>query len=186
MSFRGVFVTIFLGTVDHRGFTISKAVTAANYAQCHKNEYDQYLRSRHAAPAWAAVSGKQGFTAEQAAFSEQYHKRAVDRPPQPFEKMEGATATAGGCQTRHDVGRPNKDGSIGSCTACHARHVASVEPARTPETCGQCHMGPDHSQIEIYHESKQFYEQAEAVVVSTNALVKQVDDLMKARATRTS
>ena len=23
-----------------------------------------------------------------------------------------------------------------------------------PETCGQCHMGPDHSQIEIYHESK--------------------------------
>jgi hypothetical protein len=54
----------------------------------------------------------------------------------------------------HDVGRPNPDGSIGTCTACHARHAASVALARTPETCGQCHMGPDHSQIEIYHESK--------------------------------
>lgn len=26
--------------------------------------------------------------------------------------------------------------------------------ARQPETCGQCHMGPDHSQLEIYNESK--------------------------------
>ena len=52
------------------------------------------------------------------------------------------------------MGKPNADGSIGTCTACHARHSASVELARTPETCGQCHLGPDHSQIEIYHESK--------------------------------
>jgi hydroxylamine dehydrogenase len=26
--------------------------------------------------------------------------------------------------------------------------------ARLPSTCAQCHMGPDHSQIEIYEESK--------------------------------
>ncbi|MEO2185792.1 MAG: multiheme c-type cytochrome, partial [bacterium] len=25
---------------------------------------------------------------------------------------------------------------------------------RQPETCGQCHMGPDHSQLEIFNESK--------------------------------
>jgi hydroxylamine dehydrogenase len=54
----------------------------------------------------------------------------------------------------HAVGKPNKDGSVGTCTSCHARHVASVELARLPTTCGQCHMGPDHSQLEIYHESK--------------------------------
>src|SRR5262249_5757611 len=30
----------------------------------------------------------------------------------------------------------------------------SVAVARLPSTCGQCHMGPDHSQIEIYTESK--------------------------------
>ena len=26
--------------------------------------------------------------------------------------------------------------------------------ARLPTTCGQCHLGPDHSQLEIYEESK--------------------------------
>jgi hypothetical protein len=67
---------------------------------------------------------------------------------------EGAAAVNKGCLKCHDVGKPNQDGTIGSCTACHARHAASVELARTPETCGQCHMGPDHSQLEIYHESK--------------------------------
>jgi hypothetical protein len=51
-------------------------------------------------------------------------------------------------------GRPNSDGTLGTCTACHTRHTASVEVARLPSTCGQCHLGPDHSQIEIYEESK--------------------------------
>jgi hydroxylamine dehydrogenase len=140
--------------VAHRGFTISTKVTAASCSQCHRDEYQQYLRSRHAAPAWAAVAGKQEFTAAQVAFSETYHKGAVDRPPHPLIAQEGAAASVKGCQKCHDVGQPNKDGSIGSCTACHARHASSVELARTPETCGQCHMGPDHSQLEIYHESK--------------------------------
>jgi nitrate/TMAO reductase-like tetraheme cytochrome c subunit len=52
------------------------------------------------------------------------------------------------------IGRINPDGSEGSCTACHARHTFSVEQARAPETCGKCHMGPDHPHIEIYNESK--------------------------------
>ena len=30
----------------------------------------------------------------------------------------------------------------------------SVMEARKPEACGQCHLGPDHPQIEIYMESK--------------------------------
>ncbi|NIN95684.1 MAG: hypothetical protein GTO49_12040, partial [Anaerolineae bacterium] len=29
-----------------------------------------------------------------------------------------------------------------------------VAEARKPETCGQCHLGPDHPQHEIYEESK--------------------------------
>ncbi len=52
------------------------------------------------------------------------------------------------------VGRVNPDGSLGSCASCHTRHVFSVEEARKPETCGQCHLGPDHPQMEIYEESK--------------------------------
>jgi len=52
------------------------------------------------------------------------------------------------------VGRINPDGSLGSCAACHTRHTFSVAEARKPETCGQCHLGPDHPQMEIYLESK--------------------------------
>ncbi len=40
---------------DHRGFVISQKLTASNCAACHRTQYEQYLRSRHAAPAWAAV-----------------------------------------------------------------------------------------------------------------------------------
>jgi hypothetical protein len=52
------------------------------------------------------------------------------------------------------VGRINFDGSKGSCTSCHTRHRFSVMEARKPEACGQCHLGPDHPQIEIFMESK--------------------------------
>lgn len=52
------------------------------------------------------------------------------------------------------VGRVNADGSLGSCSSCHTRHEFSIAEARKPETCGQCHLGPDHPQAEIYEESK--------------------------------
>ncbi len=52
------------------------------------------------------------------------------------------------------IGRLNTDGSRGSCSACHARHSFSAAQARQPETCGKCHLGPDHPQIEVYNESK--------------------------------
>ncbi len=76
------------------------------------------------------------------------------RPPHPFVTAEGTSAMASGCEQCHAVGKPNEDGTIGTCTACHSRHTSSVALARLPSTCGQCHMGPDHSQIEIYDESK--------------------------------
>lgn len=140
--------------MDHRGFVIADGLTALNCAQCHRGEYEQYLRSRHAAPSWGAVSGERDFTPEQIAFAERFHPGTIKRPPNEIGVIEGPAAVTAGCAACHEVGKPNKDGSIGTCTKCHARHVASVELARTPETCGQCHMGPDHSQIEIYHESK--------------------------------
>jgi hypothetical protein len=141
--------------LDHHGFTIAKHLTAANCRSCHEPVYQQYLRSRHAAPSWAAVYGKEPFTAEQVQFAEGFHPGSADRPPNPLTALEGTAATVSGCASCHAVGKPNKeDGSIGTCTACHTRHTASVEVARIPRTCGQCHLGPDHSQIEIYEESK--------------------------------
>ncbi len=52
------------------------------------------------------------------------------------------------------IGRVNPDGSEGSCSACHGRHLFSATQARHPENCGKCHMGPDHPQLEIFNESK--------------------------------
>ncbi|MDP6524019.1 MAG: multiheme c-type cytochrome [Kiritimatiellia bacterium] len=52
------------------------------------------------------------------------------------------------------IGRINPDGSEGSCAACHSRHEFSAEQARHPDTCGKCHMGPDHPQKEVFEESK--------------------------------
>ena len=104
-------------------------VTAANCRQCHPTEYRQFLRSRHAAPAWAAVSG-----------------RAPSPPSRSLWPSGSSTARSPSgalgwtwkarprdrdrCTKCHEVGQPNNDGSIGSCTACHARHSSSVELAR--------------------------------------------------------
>jgi hypothetical protein len=139
---------------EHHGFVIAQHVTSGNCRSCHGEQYAQFVRSRHAAVSWAAVYGKQGLTAQQVAFAEQYQPGGANRPPHPLVALEGASAAQSGCAQCHAIGKPNDDGSIGSCTACHTRHTSSVELARLPATCGQCHMGPDHSQIEIYTESK--------------------------------
>ncbi len=52
------------------------------------------------------------------------------------------------------VGRVNPDGSAGSCTACHPRHSFSIEIARKPYTCSQCHLEPDVPAWNVYRESK--------------------------------
>jgi len=43
--------------------------------------------------------------------------------------------------------------SVGNCSDCHLRHNFSIAQVREPKTCGQCHIGPDHPQIEIWEES---------------------------------
>src|SRR6478672_8808899 len=127
---------------EHHGFVVSTKLTAGN------------CRSRHAAPSWAAVYGQAGLTPEQVDFSERFQPGGTRRPAHPLTTLEGPSATTSGCAQCHSVGKPNDDGTIGTCTACHTRHTSSVAIARLPTTCGQCHMGPDHSQLEIYDESK--------------------------------
>ncbi len=141
-------------TYDHYNFLLARDVTSLNCQGCHRTEYQQFERSRHGLPAWAAVSGTAQLTAEQIANGERHHPGAVDRPANPLAALEGPAATETGCLGCHDIGKPNRDGSIGSCTPCHSRHSTSIQLAREPQTCGQCHMGPDHAQIEIYNESK--------------------------------
>ncbi len=52
------------------------------------------------------------------------------------------------------VGRVNLDGSLGSCAACHTRHQFSIEMARKPYTCKECHVGPDVPAFKVYIASK--------------------------------
>jgi len=52
------------------------------------------------------------------------------------------------------VGRKNPDGSYGACTSCHPRHQFSIEVARKPYTCAQCHLEPDVPAYNVYKESK--------------------------------
>jgi len=54
----------------------------------------------------------------------------------------------------HGVGRLNPDGSLGSCGACHSRHQFSIEMARQPYTCSECHKGPDVPAYPVYQVSK--------------------------------
>src|SRR5262249_12186448 len=141
-------------TKDHHGFVIATKLTAGNCRSCHEPIYQEYLRSRHAAPSWAAVYGQGGLRPDQVEFSERYQPGGTRRAAHPLTALEGAASTTSGCAQCHSVGKPNDDGTIGTCTACHTRHTSSVAIARLPTTCGQCHLGPDHSQLEIYEESK--------------------------------
>ncbi|KIX13662.1 multiheme c-type cytochrome [Dethiosulfatarculus sandiegensis] len=54
----------------------------------------------------------------------------------------------------HGVGRINPDKSKGSCAACHSRHTFSIEMARKPATCSECHKGPDVPAYKVYEVSK--------------------------------
>src|SRR3954452_24306775 len=102
---------------DHHAFVIPRRVTAANCGPCHEPVYQQFLRSRHAAPAWASVYGDKDLSPEQVAFSEQFHPGSAKRAANALVALEGAAAVGSGCVSCHSVGRPNRDGTIGTCTA---------------------------------------------------------------------
>ncbi|MCC6144615.1 MAG: ammonia-forming cytochrome c nitrite reductase subunit c552, partial [Candidatus Hydrogenedentes bacterium] len=139
---------------DHRGIALARNVTPLNCAQCHAAEYREYLRSRHAAPAWAAVTGPADFTEEQVQFAESLHPGTIRRDSKQLAALEGSPVMTAGCKACHDVGRPNPDGSIGSCIDCHTAHSDSIALARHPDTCAQCHTGAGQIGADIYRESR--------------------------------
>jgi hydroxylamine dehydrogenase len=77
---------------DHHGFVISTKLTAGNCRSCHESIYQQFLRSRHAAPAWAAVYGEKGLTPEQVNISEMYQPGGTRRAANPLAELEGTSA----------------------------------------------------------------------------------------------
>ncbi|VAX25767.1 Hydroxylamine oxidoreductase (Fragment) [hydrothermal vent metagenome] len=144
---------------EHEGALISVIVSPRDCSRCHPKEAREFQESHHSkASTFLSKATPEG--------------RIMDNIL--GYKVEGKAAAVVGCEKCHGskievtkggaltpdswpnqgIGRINPDGSAGSCTACHSRHKFSIGEARKPETCGTCHIGPDHPHIEIYMESK--------------------------------
>lgn len=144
------------GAIDHEGTSVLTVPTTAMCQKCHTTEVAQFNQSRHALPAYVAYAGTEGLSATHL---QQYESVAEggfrpDRMRNAIFAMEGPAMTRFTCQPCHNVGKPALDGSVGQCQKCHMRHEFSLEQVRKPETCNNCHIGPDHPQWEIYEESK--------------------------------
>jgi len=145
--------------MEHKGFLISVIVSPKDCGKCHSNEVAQFSESHHAKAGMILgsldnyladiVEGNTDFYGKSALLvngCQQCHGSVV--------KMDKKGNPTPDTWPNTGIGRFNPDGSVGSCTACHQRHSFSAEQARRPETCGKCHLGPDHPQKEIYNESK--------------------------------
>ncbi|NOX59510.1 MAG: hydroxylamine oxidoreductase [Planctomycetes bacterium] len=149
----------------HEGFRISVLVTPKDCGRCHTKEAEEFTASHHS-KAGRILGSLDNVLAEVVEGN-----RGMVTPGFP----DGVSAAAvNGCWQCHGseikvlsngrldpatypnsgIGRINPDGSEGACNACHLRHEFNVAQVRHPDTCGKCHLGPDHPQMEIYNESK--------------------------------
>ena len=138
--------------MDHNGFLVSSIVSPKDCGKCHPKEVAEQEASHHA-QAGDILNTKDGLLGQTvggepvvAVGCRQCHGSIVKANPDGT--LDPSTWPNTG------IGRINPDGSKGSCSACHTRHRFSKTQARRPETCGKCHLGPDHPQKEIYEESK--------------------------------
>jgi predicted heme/steroid binding protein len=137
--------------LKHFSTPISVVVSPVNCGGCHPKEREAYDRSKHAntleimwkVDAWMNKGMNNEIERTTGCYA--CHGTLVDVVD--GKPVEYTWPNVG-------VGRLNPDGSKGSCSSCHTRHRFSIVEARKPEACDQCHLGPDHPQIEIYNESK--------------------------------
>ena len=115
--------------VLHNGYTITFRPSPDDCSGCHPDQVEQFYQSKHAM-GWTKMEDT---------------SRYIDLPLEIRGPM---------CEGCHNIGQISPDGSIGKCDSCHTRHTFSKAEARKPESCGTCHMGPDHPQIEAYLSSK--------------------------------
>ena len=152
------------GAVEHEGSYVLAAPTTAKCQRCHEAEVAQYYQSRHSLPAYVAVAGSKELSPTLIAMYQAIPEGsfAPDKARNAIAALEGSAITPFACENCHSIGVPAADGSVGRCQKCHIRHVFSLEQARKPETCNNCHIGPDHPQWEIYQES------AHGILYATN------------------
>ena len=166
-------------TVDHNGYNMHITVTPKDCASCHPEEAQQFEKN---VMAWARTNLANNTLYQSIVKSvigvQSYHdgKTTVAKPDAQTEAdscfhCHGTNLEMKGKKTRETdvgemefavlsgwpnqgVGRYNPDGSKGACSACHSRHQFSIEMARKPYTCSQCHKGPDVPAYKAYDVSK--------------------------------
>jgi hypothetical protein len=167
------------GTFDHAGYDVHTVVSPPDCAICHPAESEEYGHNLMANafgnladnPVYGslveAVNGVQTWDGKQLT---QHPTDALTDADSCFS-CHGTKVEAGDLVERdtvigemefpelsgwpnQGVGRINPDGSKGSCSACDTRHAFSIEMARKPYTCAQCHKGPDVPAYPVYSVSK--------------------------------
>jgi len=167
-------------TFDHNGYDIHVVVSPDDCRTCHSQEAAQYSKNimSHAYKNLAdnhfyrlhqrSIIGKTEYRAGEITFKESddateaeacYYCHGTKLNVTGKEIRD--TEAAGELEfpviegwPNQGVGRVNLDGSLGSCSACHTRHAFSIEMARKPYTCKECHVGPDVPAYKVYAASK--------------------------------
>jgi len=170
-------------TFEHNGHDVHVVVSPQDCATCHAQEANQYSKNimAHAFnnlaanPVYQLLQNSILGTTEPA---DEKKGSITIKPPNDATKAEacyychGTKLSVKGYETRdtevagelefpiiegwpnQGVGRINLDGTRGSCSACHTRHTFSMEMARKPHTCKECHTGPDVPAFKVYSASK--------------------------------
>ncbi len=167
-------------TFDHNGFDIHIVVSPGDCGTCHSDEVEQYSRNlmAHAYKNLEDNAVYQdlehtilgGITPREGQLS--IHPANEATKSEACNYCHGTKLEVSGTETRdtellgelefpviegwpnQGVGRVNLDGTLGSCAACHTRHEFSIEMARKPYTCKECHVGPDVPAFKVYDASK--------------------------------
>ncbi|MGD8256749.1 MAG: multiheme c-type cytochrome [Desulfobacterales bacterium] len=167
-------------TFDHNGYDIHVVVSPNDCRTCHSQEAAQYSKNimSHAYKNLAdnnfylqhqrSIIGKTEYTDGEIVFKNSDEATRAEacyychgtklkvtgkeiRDTEAFGELEFPVIEG---WPNQGVGRVNLDGSLGSCSACHTRHAFSIEMARKPYTCKECHVGPDVPAYKVYAASK--------------------------------
>ena len=167
-------------TFDHNGYDVHVVVSPNDCETCHATERQQYSQNimAHAYGNLAHNKRHQMFEHTVLAATKYQNGELKLAPANDATKAEacyychGTKLELSGYETRdteaagelefpiikgwpnQGVGRINLDGSMGACSACHTRHAFSIEMARKPYTCKECHVGPDVPAFKVYAASK--------------------------------
>ncbi len=162
-----------------KNWTVQIAVSSVTCAQCHEKEVTEYLESGHSrgGAQWLAANGSgHGIAMTKLSYGYEGMRGGkgimpefmLNKDNKDFDlTVSNICIQCHGTEIKLDeVGKPlpttwpndgiaslYPDGGVGNCLSCHSRHKFAASEARQPAACGNCHLGPDHPDIEVFESS---------------------------------